>query len=177
MNHPFPKPAPDFSDPLGLIRACHQRMLGHCELMQRLAEHLKHSGVDDEAMKAARKAHRYFSTAAQLHHEDEEQDIFPRVARTSTTMADLVHGLHQDHERIDAAWNDLGPMLVDPRNIGDTKQFAALVEQFCALYQEHIQKEEDEFFDRAQDLLSSDDLKNIGRAMQDRRQPRSSDDR
>lgn len=177
MSELFPQPAPDFSDPLGLIRACHRRMLGHCELLERLAVHLKHSGADQDAMQAARKAHHYFATAAQLHHDDEEQDVFPRVLRSSAEMADVVHRLRQDHEQIDAAWNDLGPMLADPRHIGDTEQFAALVDRFCTLYREHIKSEEDEFFDRVQHLLNSDELKKIGKSMQERRQPKAQDDR
>ena len=176
MSELFPKPAPDFSDPIGLILACHQRMLGHCELLERLAEHLKHSGADADAVKAAHKAHQYFSTAAQMHHDDEEQDIFPCVVSSSTDMADLVHRLRQDHDKIDAAWNDLGPMLAEPRNIGDAEQFAGLVERFCTLYREHIQREEDEFFDRVQHMLSNDDLVKIGKAMQERRQPKARDD-
>ena len=174
MRDAFPKPAPDFSDPLGLILACHQRMLGHCELLERLAEHMKHSGADEDARQAARKAHQYFSTAAQHHHDDEEQDVFPRVARASEEMAALVQRLQQDHERIDAAWNDLGPMLADPRNIGDFERFAGLVDGFCKLYREHIRVEEAEFFDPARQVLGSEDLKAIGAAMQARRQPKSS---
>ncbi len=28
----MPKPAPGFDDPLGLLRACHERILGHCRI-------------------------------------------------------------------------------------------------------------------------------------------------
>lgn len=170
VSNPFPKPAPDFNDPIGLVLACHQRMLGHCELLQRLAEHLILSGADEDAMDAARKVHRYFSTAARHHHDDEEQDIFPRAARASEAMAQVVERLRQDHEAIDRAWQDIGPMLVDPRHIGDTEMFQGLAERFCALYREHIAREETEFFSQVSNLLSADDLQQIAAAMQQRRQ-------
>lgn len=170
MRDPFPKPAPDFSDPLGLVLACHQRMLGHCELLERLVEHMKHSGADEDARQAAHKVHRYFSTAARHHHDDEEQDIFPRAAQVSEELAVLVQRLQRDHGKIDAAWNDLGPMLADPRNIGDVERFAGLVGEFCALYREHIRREEEQFFGPARELLDRDALLAIGRAMQQRRQ-------
>ena len=33
--------APDFSDPLGLLAACHERMLANCALLQRMLDNLK----------------------------------------------------------------------------------------------------------------------------------------
>jgi len=169
----FPEPAPDFSDPLGLIRACHQRMLGQCELLEKLAEHLRHSGADDDARKAARQVHRYFSTSAVFHHRDEEEDLFPRVGRTSLKMAEVVHRLKQEHGRLDAAWADLGPMLENIQHVTDHARFAQLVADFCQGYRDHIRLEEREFLDRAQHLLSSAELKKIGRAMQERRRPKT----
>ena len=34
----LPEQLPGFDDPLGLLRACHDRMLAHCELLESLAE-------------------------------------------------------------------------------------------------------------------------------------------
>ena len=173
MSDIFPEPAPDFSDPLGLIRACHQRMLSHCELLEKLAAHLRHSGADDDARKAARQAHRYFSTSAVFHHQDEEEDLFPRIGRSSMAMADTVHRLRQDHRALDEAWAALGPMLENIAHVGDTERFAQLVAQYCDAYREHIRIEEREFLDRAQHMLSSDELRKIGKAMQERRRPKT----
>lgn len=170
MAHGFPKPAPDFSDPIGLILACHQRMLGHCELLEKLAQHLQYSGADDDARQAAQKVHRYFSTAARHHHDDEEQDVFPRVLRAAPDMANVIQRLQQDHERLDAAWADIGPMLAEPSHIGDTEQFADLVANFCTLYRAHIQSEEEQLFARIKPFLNADDLQQIGAAMRQRRQ-------
>ena len=162
MSDLFPDPAPDFSDPLGMIRACHQRMLQHCALLEKLAEHLKHSGADDDARAAAQKARRYFSTSAVFHHQDEEQDLFPRLGRSSIRMAEVVHRLRQDHQKLDSAWDAIGPMLANVQHIGDHARFAALVAEFCQGYREHIRIEEQDFLDRAQHMLSSDDLNKIG---------------
>ena len=170
MSEPFPEAAPDFDDPLGLLRACHQRMLGHCEILEKLARHMELSGVDKDALAAARKVHTYFSTAAVLHHQDEEQDLFPLLVRSTLKMAELIHGLKQDHERLDQAWRDIAPMLAQPSHIGDPQQFTVLANNFAELYRDHIAKENEELLDRAQHMLSSEQLKKIGKAMKERRQ-------
>jgi hemerythrin-like domain-containing protein len=170
MSELFPDPAPDFSDPLGMLRACHQRMLGQCELLEKLAAHIDKNGVDDDARKAARQVYRYFSTSAVFHHDDEEEDLFPKVGRSSLKMAEVVHQLRQEHENIDQLWKDLAPMIEQPANIGDTQLFNQLVNGFCEAYRKHIRFEEEEFLDRAQHMLSSQDLEKMGKSMKQRRE-------
>ena len=43
-------PAPDFNDPLGLLAACHQRILGFCDLLERLGPWIDANGLDKEAL-------------------------------------------------------------------------------------------------------------------------------
>ncbi len=166
---PFPDAAPDFSDPLGLLRACHERILQHCATLERLVEHLRAHGVDAEARTAAGKIHHYFSTAGQHHHQDEEQDLFPRLARQSLKLADLVHRLRQDHARMDALWQQLGPLLAAPARIDDLDAFAALVADFAALYRSHIARENADLLEMARHILSSDEVKKLGKQMAERR--------
>lgn len=166
---PFPEAAPDFSDPLGLLRACHERILQHCAMLERLVEHLRAHGADAEVRSAAGKIHHYFSTAGQHHHQDEEQDLFPRLARQSLKLADLVHRLRQDHGRMEALWQQLGPQLASPARISDIDGFAAQVAEFGTLYREHIARENDDLLEIARHILSSDDLKKLGKQMAERR--------
>ena len=83
--------APDFSDPLGLLKACHQRMLGFCDLLEKIIEHIKEHGVDADVNQSAQKVHRYFSSAAMFHHMDEEQDLFPLLIGSSLKLATIIH--------------------------------------------------------------------------------------
>lgn len=165
----FPSAAPDFSDPLGLLRACHQRIAQHCDTLLRLADHLQAQGVDADARKAAGQVYRYFSTAARHHHQDEEQDLFPLLARQSLKLADRVHRLHRDHERMDGLWQALAPQLEKLGSIEDFAAFKAEVEAFGTAYRDHIAFEEEDVLDVAQHILSSDQLKKIGRSMAERR--------
>ncbi|WP_303902563.1 hemerythrin domain-containing protein [Thiohalomonas denitrificans] len=166
---PFPSAAPDFNDPLGLLRACHDRILSHCETLERLVARLRDKGVDADARKAAGKVHRYFSTAGKHHHEDEEKDLFPLLSQVSLKLADSVHRMKQDHERMDAAWQQLAPELERLGRLDDLDLFEVHVNEFNSAYRDHIAAENEDILDIAQHLLSTDQLKRLGKAMASRR--------
>lgn len=168
-NTLFPPAAPDFSDPLGLLRACHDRISQHCDTLQRLAVHIAEKGVDQEAREAAAQVHRYFTVAGKHHSQDEEQDLFPRLARQSLKLADLIHQLKQEHEAIDALWEPLAPLLSRPASIEDSSAFSEQAKQFTDAYRAHIRKENEDLLNMAQHIFSSDELKQIGEKMAERR--------
>ncbi|HED16939.1 MAG TPA: hemerythrin domain-containing protein [Gammaproteobacteria bacterium] len=170
MDALIPESAPDFSDPLGLLLACHQRMREHCELLQRCAQHLSDKGLDEDAKKAAAQVHRYFSTAAMFHHRDEEEDLFPLLIRSSMKMADVINQLKQQHAEIQALWQELAPLLARPASIENPTAFTELSEQYASLYQKHLAYEEQEFLNIAVHMLSQKQLDQIGCSMKKRRQ-------
>ena len=164
-------PAPDFTDPLGLLRACHQRILGFCDLLEKVASHINNHGVDDEAKQAAKKIYRYFSTSAKLHHLDEEQDLFPLVVNQSLEITAIVHELKQEHITLDAVWNDIELLLAKPASIEAVRDFSQRVDLFCLAYRQHVAKENKKFLPIAQHLISAEQLQELGYKMQKRRQP------
>ena len=167
---PANKPAPDFSDPLGLLKACHQRISGFCDLLQKVVTHLEKHGLDNDAKQAIRKIHHYFSTAGKLHHQDEEQDLFPILTGQSLKMAEIINHLKQDHQQLDKAWEQLEPLLSKPASIESTPDFAAKVNSLCEAYREHIKKEEDDLLSIALQILDSGQLKQLGKQMKKRRE-------
>lgn len=167
---PLQKPAaPDFGDPLGLLLACHERMLGFCATLEKLPAHLAAQGCDEALQQAAKRIHHYFSTAGKLHHEDEEKDVFPRLAHTSPQLADTIQRLQQDHTHMAATWTALEPLLAHPTTITDPSGFADLCARFTTAYREHIATENAFFNDEAQARLNHEMLQQIGRAMAERR--------
>jgi hemerythrin-like domain-containing protein len=165
----FPPAAPDFSDPLGLLRACHERVFKHCDIVENLAAHLADQGVDQEAREAAAQVHRYFSVAAKHHHQDEEQDLYPRLIRQSLKLADLIHAFKQEHQQLDALWAEIEPLLAKPSTIEDIETFQSLAERFADAYRRHARRENSDLLDMAQHIFGSDELKQIGQAMAERR--------
>ena len=162
--------APDFNDPLGLLLACHQRILGFCDLLQRVSQHIKEHGVDNDARQSIKKIHHYFSTAGRFHHEDEEQDLFPLLISQSTEIATIVGELKQDHDRLDQAWAKLEPLLTHPETIAKTAEFDQWANEFCLVHRQHVSREEKDFFPVATNVLNAAQLQQLGCNMKKRRQ-------
>ncbi|MFQ5642453.1 MAG: hemerythrin domain-containing protein [Thiogranum sp.] len=169
MNNSLIPELPDFGDPLGVLRACHERMLAQCNTLQGLVTHIADSGIDDEARSAIRNVIYYFTTSAMHHHQDEEQDLFPLLNRQSLKLAEIVHRLKQEHESLTQLWEQLLQDLNKPSALGENAGFEAHVEQFCSAYREHIDFENSELLDMAQHILSQRQLDDMGRAMARRR--------
>ena len=167
----IPSIAPNFDDPIGLIKACHERIAFHCDLLSKTMSYLSENGVDEEAVEAARKVYRYFSTAGKLHHQDEEQDIFPRLIRVSMKLADIINTLKHEHQSIDKLWDTLSVSLDDPGTI--TPEQLPELKKFCAefyrLNLKHIKFEEEELLSIASHMINNDELKLIGASMKERR--------
>lgn len=169
MNPPLIPELPGFDDPIAVLRACHERMLEHCGLLERLIAHVAEKGPDMEASSAAARVYRYFSTAAKHHHQDEEQDLFPKLSQQSMKIADLAFSLRKDHQQLDALWDALGPVLRKVQDIEGNEAFARQAAEFCQLTREHVQKENREFLPLAQHSLSTKQLQEIGQSMEKRR--------
>jgi hemerythrin-like domain-containing protein len=160
-NTGMPEPLPGFDDPIGLLRACHDKMLAHCALLEQL--------LDTPDASTAQQVVRYFSTSATLHHRDEEEDLFPLINRQSMKIAELVHQLRKQHEQLDQLWTAMAPVLRSLPKDGFDAQFRARASEFCALSREHIQRENREFLPLAASSLSRQQLGVIGEKMAARR--------
>ena len=160
---------PGFDDPVALLRACHEKMLARCALLETLVAHLDEHGVDDAARKAARDISRYFSTAAVLHHRDEEEDLFPLLNRQSLKTAELVHKLKQEHLTLDALWGEIAANLGSLPGDGFSETARQGIAAFCQLVRAHVQVENTEFLPLAANSLSTRVLDEIGQAMAERR--------
>lgn len=164
------EPAPDFDNPIGMLKACHQRILGFCELMEKIVVHADEKGVDKEVEQAAQKVRRYFSLAGLHHTADEEQDLFPLLIESSSQTAAVIQELQRDHVAINALWKQLDAILSRPTLIDETPEFANWVTQFSDTYREHIKTEETELFERAVQILNAGQLEQLGKNMKTRRE-------
>ncbi len=169
MNDSLTPDIPNFDDPLGLLRACHERMLANCDTLEKLVPHLRDKGMDDEARSAISRVVKYFTTSAVHHHEDEEKDLFPLLNGQSLKLAELIYKLKQDHQALDSLWQQLAGDLKQGAALAENPEFAAHVAQFCSAYREHIDLENRELLFLAQHSLSSRQLEDIGRSMAKRR--------
>lgn len=166
----MPKPAPGFDDPLGLLRACHERILGHCDTLERLVLHLQVHGADQEAQLAAARILRYFQVGAPLHHEDEECDLFPALRAHSAFPASQHRALEKlaaQHRELDKLWIEMEAVLLV---ISKGALADLAVQPFAALTRTHIAEEEREIFPLAERYLDKEAWVVLGNAMKARRQ-------
>lgn len=168
-NNPFPENKPDFTDPLGLLKACHQNILFFCEQLDELAQKIETGPIGFEIAASAGKIYKYFKTSGKHHHEDEEIEIFPILNRTSLKLADRVNQAKKEHEKQDVLWAIIAPQLANPVSIKDGGEFAATAREFIESQRAHITFEEEELFELAQHLIGQAELEKIGRKMAERR--------
>ncbi len=177
MSNAFPghsAPGVGFEVPLEMLAACHLRVRGQCQTLQRLVPHLAAHGADLQAREAAVVVMRYFDTAARHHHEDEELDLFPALLESmagsdAVCLRELTAGLAADHRALESRWRALRRVL--EAVAGGTA--AALpvddVQAFVDLYERHIAREDAELLPMAARLLDDAALDRIGLAMRERR--------
>ena len=165
----FPDDLPGFDQPLALLRACHDKILAHCDLLEQLITHMAGSGADAEARKIAERINRYFSSSAELHHRDEEEDLFPRINRQSLKIAELVFALKKEHQQLETLWKTLSPELKRLSADAFSADFFKSADDFCSLYRAHIERENSEFLPLVANSLSQQELTAIGESMAERR--------
>jgi len=165
--------APTFDHPLEMLRACHGKILRQCEILQKLAAHLASSGCDIQVQQAAQGILRYFDTAGQFHHQDEEQDLFPALQAIDGTenlgLASLLERLLAEHVVMLAAWDALRPTLVELAAGNQVELQSALMEKFITSYTAHIATENNDLLPLSARLLDTRQMEQIGRNMSERR--------
>lgn len=165
--------APSFDHPLDMLHACHGKILRQCDTLQKLASHLTSHGCDQQARQAARDILRYFDSAGQFHHQDEEEDVFPalRLAAGSdqAQLHELLECLLSEHVVMLAAWTALRPVLLQLADGVDAPLSGTLVENFIGSYTGHIGVEERDLLPMAARLLNLQQTASIGKRMAERR--------
>ncbi|OGS81415.1 MAG: hypothetical protein A2061_05780 [Gallionellales bacterium GWA2_59_43] len=165
--------APTFDDPLEMLLACHGKILRQCDTLHKLAAHLKTDGCDMQARQAALGILRYFNTAGQFHHQDEEENLFPAL-RASTgddpeQLDALLQRLLREHVVMLAAWNELRPTLLQLAEGMNARLDERLADKFINSYTMHIAVENSELLPIAARLLTPEQLRQIGMRMAERR--------
>jgi pyridoxamine 5'-phosphate oxidase len=166
--------APDFGQPIAVLKHCHDRIRKQLQTMQNLLAHLPKHGADADAQKAAQAVLKYFNNAAHLHHEDEEQNLVPMLQATArdadaALLAELVPSILAGHEQMDRDWNIIKSQLDQIANGQSSALSARDVQGFCDTYAAHMAVEEANIAPMAKRLFSPEQMAQLGSAMQVRR--------
>lgn len=174
MMNALPDAAPGFDQPIAVLKHCHDRIRKQLATMQKLLPHLAQHGADAEAQQAAQAVLKYFDKAAHLHHADEEENLVPMLqsvaqGEDAATLAELVPGILQDHDEMDAMWQGLHEELTAIAAGSASALSAATVRHFTERYTNHMEREETRIAPMAKRLFSAAQMAQLGEAMQVRR--------
>jgi len=174
MNTLLPEPAPDFDQPVAVLKHCHGRIRKQLATMEKLLSHLPEHGADEQARQAASAILKYFDKAAHLHHDDEEQDLLPMLlavaqGEDAATLQALAPVILQEHKDMDAMWQDLHEQLTAVADGSGTHLSASIVRRFVQSYLGHMEREEGMVAPMALRLFGPDQMARLGTAMRRRR--------
>ena len=174
MNSTLFDTAPDFDQPIAVLKHCHDRIRKQLRTLQQLAGPATHEASAEEVRQAAAAVLRYFSKAAHQHHQDEEYDLLPMLAGTATDadaalLERLVPEILHEHQQMDAVWQRLQPQLDALASGADVTLDGADVKLYQELYLGHMDKEENHIAPMAKRLFSPAQMQALGRAMRTRR--------
>ena len=177
INQPY---IPDFTNPLGLLVHCHERIEVQLETLERAAEVLR-SGDSRSLSRvfgAIDAAGKHFATAGVKHTEDEDISLFPRLCEKGgaagedalAAMAEL-QTQHRTAEQLHSQFDAFVTTL--PRDgSADRREldcFSDLVAELTALYRPHIQLENTLVFPVAARVLPASEIQALGEEMRARR--------
>lgn len=172
------KPLAGFSEPIEMMKDCHRRIEHFLDVLRQVEIQFGEGKLTDDARRALAASIDYFAKFAPHHTADEEQSLFPRMRRSDNpdaraVMADL-DCLEHDHRRCEACH-----ALVDceVRNWletsrlqnGQRKRLRAALDELAGIYAAHIQLEEQRVFAVASHVLQSEQVREIGEEMRERR--------
>lgn len=172
------KPLADFSQPVDLLMDCHRRIERFLQMLLRVVAETWGEPLDAAHREAMETALTYFRSAAPRHTEDEEHSLFPRMRRSSdpTVMAVLakLEALEGDHrlaEQHHARVEELGTRWLHQNRLDATAttELSGLLSDLAETYRRHIRVEDEEVFPLAAELLSTEELEEIGQEMRQRR--------
>ena len=171
---------PDFTNPLGLLVHCHERIEAQLSVLERAGDVL---GVGDtrslsRVFASIDGACAHFTIAGVKHTEDEEVSLFPRLRERGGTagqdalaaMAEL-ESQHRRAEKLHSEFDRLVGSL--PRDgSADAKEldrFNELVAELTTLYRPHILLENNFVFPVAAEVLPASEIQALGEEMRARR--------
>jgi hemerythrin-like domain-containing protein len=177
INQPH---VPDFTNPLGLLVHCHERIEAQLRVLESAADILRAGDTRSlsRVFAGVDAACAHFAIAGVKHTQDEEVSLFPRLRERGGTagqdalaaMAEL-ESQHRRAEKLHAEFDRLVDGL--PRDgSADAKEldrFNELVAELTTLYRPHILLENNFVFPIAADVLPAGEIQTLGEEMRARR--------
>jgi hemerythrin-like domain-containing protein len=173
------RPDHGFDEPLGLLSDCHRRIEHFLRVLVAVDAQAAGGPLDPDARRALEGALTYFAVAAPRHTADEEASLFPRLRqsgdRDAARALALLDALERDHEAADVDHAVVDTIVrrwleADALTSEEQTDLRARLDRLVALYERHIQIEDTELFPAAARVLTTAEIRDVGREMASRRQ-------
>ncbi|WP_373974217.1 hemerythrin domain-containing protein [Chitinibacter sp. SCUT-21] len=170
MLNPFATESVTFDTPVAMLMACHERVRHYAALTETLVQHVAQHGADAAAIAGAQSILRYFDVAAPLHHQDEDEDLFPALLQVgSPELKQTIAAIMAEHAELSALWSQVRAALLSLVAGNDNELTAELAHQFAERYRAHARREDVDIYPYAKALLDVAHLQALGRKMAARR--------
>ena len=177
INQPH---TPDFTNPLGLLVHCHERIEHQLEALARAAEVLRSGDplARAEAFAAIDAACEHFAIAGMKHTEDEEVSLFPRLRERGGAAGDeaivAMSELELQHRAAEEMHKQLDEFVLTlPRDgSADARElecFSEMAAELMSFYRPHIFMENNLVFPIAGSVLPATEIQELGQEMRARR--------
>lgn len=157
-----------FAEPIDMLYACHGKVKRFCSQIDMLPAYIGEHGFNRVAEEAVERIKHYFTVAAPLHHQDEEEDFFPLLVQYAPQAAVTVEKLEGQHERLHENWMALDAHFNRLQSGVEKQPDKALMRCFTEGYAAHIELEE-ALFEMGKTCIPPEKLSVAGRKMAARR--------
>ena len=142
--------------PIDHFSHCHVGILAQLSRMNELPALLAPAAL---ARKTAEQSIAFFGKGMYVHHQEEEQELFPAVRSSAQAgperlrVEGLIEQLSAGHRALEALWERLAPALHKVAKGQDTALDEVALDRLVQLYREHAQLEEVQFLPLAETIL------------------------
>lgn len=167
-----------FDEPLRLLSDCHRRIEHFLSILLKVADKQPGGPLNQEYRRALEAAMQYFKNAAPRHQADEEQSLFPRLRdrkdENIRRVLSEIDRLECDHEIAAEFHRRIKTIVEEWLREGllapvQRARLSVLLRILEFLYSQHIALEDRKLFPLVAHVLSSADIRAIGREMASRR--------
>jgi hemerythrin-like domain-containing protein len=159
------------ADPQGPITRftnCHAGILSRFERLRRLPQLLADPADRVAARQFADSMLRFVHEAVFEHHAEEEEALFPAVARSAAPgderqlVDSLIARLTREHRELEAMWAAVEPSLKNLARGKSEELDVKAIDRLCIAYGEHARFEETAWLPLSERLLKPNDQAALG---------------
>jgi len=151
----YKEPIDDFNDGLVVLKTYHEDFIEHGQNLLSLVANLKEHGMTEAYANECMATYCHYDHATFLHHQDEEQGLFPLLLGSSALIDGMIERLMLDHEEIETAWKLISDQLKQPDKISNFDALENSAIEFEQLLREHLTREDEDFSPHAQAILDA----------------------